>query len=68
MIAPLANAKIVREQSRLNPAVEVCGKTVYLLPQNLLALPVRLFREAVENLEPDRDRIVAALDLVLTGV
>jgi len=29
---------------------------------------VRLFREAVENLEPDRDRIVAALDLVLTGV
>lgn len=68
LIAPLANAKIVREQSRLNPAVEVRGKTLYLLPQNLLALPARLFREAVVNLEPDRDRIIAALDLVLTGV
>jgi len=68
LIAPLASAKIVREQSRLHPAVEVLRKTVYLLPQNLLALPVRLFRDSVENLEPDRERIIAALDLVLTGV
>ena len=68
LIAPLASAKIVREQSRLHPAVKVLGKTVYLLPHNLLALPTRLFREAVENLETDRDRIIAAIDLVLTGV
>lgn len=68
MAAPLATQRVIQVASRLNPMLEVGGRTLYFLPQNLFAVPVRMLRKAIDNLERERDRIVAALDLVFTGV
>ena len=68
LVAPLATQQLVRAASRLNPMFKIGGQTLYLLPQNLAAHPVRLLRAAVDSLEQDRDRIIAAIDLMITGV
>jgi len=68
LMAPLATERVVREQSRLNPALVVAGRTFFLLPQDLQALPIRLLGSAVTSIESERGRIVAALDLVFTGI
>ncbi|MBS0471553.1 MAG: CcdB family protein [Proteobacteria bacterium] len=53
---------------RLNPAFRISGKTVHLSPTEPFALSLRFLKNAVANLEAERDRIVAALDLVFTGI
>ena len=68
LTAPLANKRVIAEESRLHPAISVERKSLFLLPHDLLALPLRLLGEPVANIEAGRERIIAALDLVLTGV
>jgi toxin CcdB len=53
---------------RLNPVLRVGDQQLFLLPNDLFTLPGRQITQAVANLEVDRDRIIAALDLVFTGV
>ncbi len=67
-LASLAVKEIARVESRLNPRLLVKGVPLYLLPHDLLTLPLRLLKTPIVNLEADRDRIVAALDLVFTGI
>jgi toxin CcdB len=54
--------------SRLNPVFVIGGQRVFLDPTDLGAMDVRLLRKPVANLESERYRIMAALDLVLTGI
>ena len=68
LVAPLATQQLVPRASRLNPMFKLRGRMLYLLPQNLAAFSVRRLRDAVDNLEQERDRIIAAIDLVMTGV
>jgi toxin CcdB len=66
--APLVVKDAVKEPSRLHPPLRVLGKIFFLLPEDLSTLPVRYLRNPVANLRIDRDRIIAALDLVFTGI
>jgi len=68
LTAPLASERIIRAATRLHPEFRIEGRGVYLLPQNLLALPLPLLRRALANLEAERDRIVAAIDMTVIGV
>jgi hypothetical protein len=66
--APLVAARFLRPQDRLNPPFTVQGLPCYFHPIELITLPVRALQNPVANLEADRDRIIAALDLVFTGI
>ncbi len=52
---------------RLNPVFEIEGERHVLFPQFLAAVPKRELGRAVGNLEPEREAITRALDLLLTG-
>lgn len=68
VVAPLVTGSPGRDESRLYPAITVGSKTFHLDPAELIALPTRLLGNPVSNLESLRDKIIAALDIVLTGV
>jgi toxin CcdB len=68
LVAPLATQQVVRTASRLNPMLTVGGKEVFLVPQNLSPIALRFLREPAGSLEQDRDRIIAAVDMLMTGV
>jgi len=53
---------------RLNPIVRIGGKEYFLRPQELAAIATRSLKKPVTNLSPQRDEIVAALDLLFTGL
>lgn len=67
LIAPLRSEKPAAP-NRLCPALKVDRDTVFLDPTDLYAAPVRMLGDPIANLDADRDRIVAALDLVFTGI
>jgi toxin CcdB len=54
--------------SRLNPVVEVNGEPCFIRIQDLAAIPVRHLQTPVANLSIQRDDIVAALDVLFTGL
>jgi toxin CcdB len=53
---------------RLNPNVEVMGASYLIFMQSLAAIPRRLLTAPVANLSPQRDEIIAALDVLFTGL
>jgi toxin CcdB len=65
---PFIAEQFLQPMGRLNPRFELEGKACFLHPIELISLPVALLRTKIGNLEADRYRIVAALDLVFTGV
>ncbi|HWD27746.1 MAG TPA: CcdB family protein [Rhizomicrobium sp.] len=65
---PLVVKHAIHPVRRLNPLIDVLGTSYYLSPTETVALPVRLLREAVDNLARERDRIVSALDYLFSGV
>ncbi|MEI9992323.1 MAG: CcdB family protein [Rhizomicrobium sp.] len=68
VVVPLVVAAAIRPERRLNPSLRVLGKPFYLSPTEIITLPIRHLRDHVDNLESERDRIVAALDVLLTGI
>jgi toxin CcdB len=68
VVAPLAAGAPVHEESRLYPTIVLQSATLHFDPTELIALPARLLDNPVANLEPQRDKIIAALDLVFTGI
>jgi hypothetical protein len=68
VVAPLVVANAIRPEPRLNPQILVLGKPFHLSPTEIFTISVKSLRDHVSNVEADRDRIVAALDLVFTGI
>jgi toxin CcdB len=68
VVAPLVAGAPVHDENRLYPKFVVDSKTFHFNPAEAIALPARLLANPVANLEPQRDKIIAALDLVFTGV
>lgn len=68
VVVPLVLEHAILPERRLNPAMRVLGKTVYLSPTEIVTLPLRRLRKPVDNLGHERDRIVAALDYLCTGI
>ena len=68
VVVPLTTASALRAQPRLNPAFKILGQSVRLSPTEPFSLLLRHLRNPVASLASERDRIVAALDLVFTGI
>lgn len=54
--------------TRLNPILTIDGRDMLMLTQALVALPISALGRVMDNLEHERDKVVNALDLLLTGV
>jgi hypothetical protein len=68
VIAPLApSAAMPSLAGRLIPIVMVSESAYAVLVPFLTTMPAADLRQAVENLEHDRDRIIAALDYLFLG-
>jgi toxin CcdB len=59
--APIAAA-------RLNPRFEIKGETFVMVTQFASAVPVRDLAPTILSLDDQHDRIMAALDMLITGV
>lgn len=68
ILAPLARQTSNHLVARLNPSLMIGAQKLHLLPADLVTLPVNYLRDPIANLEFERARIVAALDLVFTGI
>ena len=69
MVAPLVRAgALALPATRLNPSFKVEGETVYMLTQQLGAVPKRYLKQAVVSLERHRTDIIGAIDFLLGGV
>ncbi len=61
-------AKAKAEEARLNPEFTIEDKTVFLDPTDFVTLSLVQIGNPVANLEPQREKIIAAIDIVLTGI
>ena len=68
VVAPLVVIGAMLPRRRLNPVVTVDGTGFYFSPTELASISLRYLRAPIANLEADRDRIIAAMDLLLTGI
>jgi toxin CcdB len=68
IVAPLVPPSAVRGFERLMPLVSVDGRTLMIDVSNLGTIPVREIPAPILNLESERYRIIATIDLVFTGI
>lgn len=68
VVVPLVHKTEIKPIARLNPLVVVDGKELYFHPVELAHIPRDLLRDSIDNLEAERDKLVAAIDLVFTGI
>ena len=68
LVLPLVREKALTPVARLNPAVSIKGRVLYLSPYEIITLPLRLLTTPIANLEEYHSEIVAAIDLVFTGI
>jgi toxin CcdB len=66
--AALVVCDAVDSQWRLYPEILVLGRRLYFDPTDLVSVPVKVLGTPIANLESLRDRIIAAIDLIITGV
>jgi toxin CcdB len=68
VVVPLIVKTEITPIPRLNPIFRVQGRELHFHPLELAHIPNELLRNPLANLEAERDRIVAALDMVFTGI
>jgi toxin CcdB len=68
VVAPLLpRASYQREAARLNPVIDVEGRSFVVLTQALAAVPAADLGPVVANLDARHDEILAALDMLFLG-
>jgi toxin CcdB len=68
VVAPLAHSAKLKSRERLLPEVRIAGQRYVISMPDLGAVPVHALPPAIDNIERERDRIVAAVDVLFTGV
>jgi len=70
VVVPLCKPEVLRGKlaERLNPVLEVEGRKMVLLTPELAGVSRKALGEKIANLASRRDSIIAALDLVITGI
>ncbi len=68
VVAPLLVTGAIRPRLRLNPVVTSRRENSISHRPNWPTISLKYLRNPIANLEADRDRLVAALDLVFTGI
>jgi toxin CcdB len=67
VVAPLARAASGTFVERLNPQVVVVGEPFVLIAQEIATVRKSALGNPVGSLAAERDKIIAALDLLFTG-
>lgn len=67
VVAPLEPAASGTFADRLNPRVEIDGQPFVLITQELVTVRKNVLGPARGSIANERDAIIAALDLLLTG-
>jgi toxin CcdB len=69
VVVPLMLAGVMGAGAqRLNPHFKIKGQAVVMSTAELAGVSTRLFGEKVLSLKAKRDEIIAALDLLFTGI
>lgn len=68
IVAPLVAHDDMQGAQRLNPLVSISDQQYWLATHELFALDRRALRDRIGSVEKDRDAIIAALDLIFTGI
>ena len=70
VVVPLCRPELLKGQlaERLNPTFEVDGRRVAMLTPELAGISAKALGERIANLALSREAIIAALDLVFTGI
>ena len=66
-LAPAGEAR-VRSMKTLTPILHFEGKDYLMLTPQIAGIPARELGQAVGDLNSDGDKIVAAMDFLLTGI
>jgi mRNA-degrading endonuclease toxin of MazEF toxin-antitoxin module len=68
VVAPLTESSLALAGTRLHPVIEVGGRSYVVLTEELAAIRSGMLGRVVASAETGRYAIVAALDLLLTGI
>jgi len=70
VVVPLCRPAVLRGKAaeRLNPIFEIEGRQVVMLTPELAGIPAKAVGERVCSLATERGAIIAALDMVFTGI
>lgn len=70
VVVPLCKPQVLRGKAaeRLNPVFEIEGRKVFMLTPELAGVPSKAVGEQVTSLASERAAIIAALDMVFTGI
>ena len=70
VVVPLCKPEVLKGKpaERLNSSLEIEGRRMILLTPGLAGVSRKALGERVANLAHRRDAIIAALDLVITGI
>ena len=70
VVVPLCKPEVLKGKlaERLNPVFEVEGRRMAMLTPELAGVSRKILGERVGNLSHERYSIVAALDLLITGI
>jgi toxin CcdB len=68
VVAPLVRRQDMRGAQRLNPLVTISGEEFWLAAHELFAVERRMLRNKVATLAASRDDIIAAIDMLFTGI
>lgn len=68
VVAPLASPRSIKFLERLLPEVTVKGTRFTILTPNMAAIHAERVGRAIANLDSERYRILAAVDMVFVGV
>jgi toxin CcdB len=68
IVAPLVEPKSLATFDRLFPEVIVRGTKLVVDVTNIGVVPAKMLTQPILNLETERQRIIAAIDLVFTGI
>ena len=66
-VVPLLAPGLVEQTARLNPRLALDGDAIILYPQGAASVPKSELRVRSGSLADDRDTILSALDMLLTG-
>jgi toxin CcdB len=68
IVAPLHPASLAFEKTRLHPIIRLQNRSFVLITEQMAAIPRILLRHAVGSAADQRYEIIAALDLLFTGI
>jgi toxin CcdB len=66
--APVVTWTNALSSSRIHPTVTVAGRRYVVLVEELAAVPTAVFGDVTGSAEANRYQIIAALDLLFTGI